>query len=228
MLYKLTIHKPRPYFAELPYYLWSEVNYKSDGNCRRPTDQRWTFLDLTNRDTHERMVTKGFFSKFTVVSDIPELAARTALFLIERSEASVIGDDPRLHIGSWSHTDALARTHRIREEFSRPELKPFDSHLFWGSWKWVGWFATDFTWVGRWIMNAVLTQDTRAVFLCIQWLRDGTFHRNQSAALRSALSILTKQVFRTDKQWIDWYDTEGQQTYPEPDFQKWLEELKCA
>lgn len=41
--------EPRPFFAEYPYFLWGEVNYDSDGDCRRPTDREWTQLDLTRR-----------------------------------------------------------------------------------------------------------------------------------------------------------------------------------
>ena len=28
-----------PFFAEAPYFLWGEVNYESEGNCRRPTNR---------------------------------------------------------------------------------------------------------------------------------------------------------------------------------------------
>ncbi len=226
MNFKLTIRKPRPYFAELPYYLWGEINYRSDGDCRHPTDQQWTFLDVTNRVTHERVSIEGSSSSFTVKSDVDELAARSALFLIERSEAIPERDDHQKSAGTWSHSEALKRTRRIQTEFPRPEWKPFDSHLFWGSWKWVRWYGTDFTWVGRWIMNSILTHDTRAVLLCVEWLRNGTVHQDQSTALRHALATLTGKSFRTDVQWIEWYDAVGKQTYPEPDMQTWLEDLK--
>ncbi len=228
MIIKLTINKPRPYFAEVPYYLWGEVNYESDGNCRRPTDQQWTLLDLVNRISHERVTIKGVSSDFTVESDNSELMARTALLLVERSGATISNEDPKRHMGGWSHAEALTRTRTIRAEFPRKELQPFDSHLFWGSWKWVGWFGTEFTWVGRWIMNSMLTHDTRAVKFCIEWLRQGTVHKDQSAALCYALATLTDLSFRFDADWVKWYDAQGQQKYPEPDLQRWLEELKHA
>ncbi len=223
---RLTIHNTRPYFAELPYYLWGEINYDSDGDCHQPTDQQWTFLDVTNRITHERVHIEGASSSFVVRSNADELAARSALFLIDRSEAIPERDDLQHISGAWSRSEALKRTHRIQAEFPRSELKPFDSHLFWGSWKWVGWYATDFTWVGRWIMNSVLTRDARAVFLCVEWLRNGTVHQDQSTALRHALATLTGKSFYTDAQWLEWYNTIGKQTYPEPDTQVWLEDLK--
>lgn len=222
----LTIRNPRPYFAELPYYLWGEVNYDSEGDCRRPTDRQWKWFELRNRTTHERVGISSHGDKFTIESESPELAARTALFLVERSAAK--GNQSTASAGDWSHTGALARTLRIRAEFPRRELKPFDSHLFWGSWKWVGWYATDLTWVGRWIMNSMLTRDTRAVFLCVQWLRMGPAHKDQSAELRYALSSLTGLKFGADQQWIAWYDDKGGQKYPEPDIQAWKEDLKRA
>jgi hypothetical protein len=162
------------------------------------------------------------------MSEDAALAAQAAMFFAERTVATVVEAIPQTLLDGWSYWDAYARTARIRAEFPRPELIPFDSHLFWGSWKWVGWFATEFTWVGRWIMNAVLTRDTRAVNLCIDWLKAGTVHPNQSAALHHALALLTAQHFSSDKEWVSWYEHTGHRVYPEPDFRAWLNELKRA
>jgi hypothetical protein len=224
--YSLIVNAPRPYFAEFPYALWGEVNYNSEGDCRRPTDQEWTELELTHRVTGAELTIMGSRQEFRVASEDPALAAQAATFLAERAGATVIDAIPQRLLHGWSYRDAYARTARIRAEFPRPELTPFDSHLFWGSWKWVGWFATEFTWVGRWIMNAVLTHDARAVFLCIYWLKSGTFHPDQSAALRHALALFTPQHFPSDKEWVAWYEREGHRLYPEPDLQVWLNELK--
>jgi hypothetical protein len=226
MILELNIRKPRPFFAEVPYYLWGEVNYNSEGDCRRPTDQEWTWFELRNRENREQVTITGKSSQFLVESDEPELAARAVRFLIDRSDAKVEGEDPARLSGSWSHPSALARTQRVRAEFPRPELKPFDSMLFWGSWKWVGWYATDLTWVGRWIMHSLLTRDTRAVNLCVEWLRQGTVHKDQSTALQYALQCLTNESFRTDADWIRWYDAQGHQEFPVPDFDAWLADLK--
>jgi hypothetical protein len=53
--YRLRLTEPRPFFAELPYYLWGEVSYDSEGDCKSPTDQSWTWLDLMNRETREHL-----------------------------------------------------------------------------------------------------------------------------------------------------------------------------
>lgn len=229
--YKILIVSPRPYFAEIPYALWGEVNYDSEGDCKRPTDQNWTEFELTNRESRQRVYITSNRNEFEIESDELQLAARTAVYLLEGCDGKLIGDDPRENIGDWSYAEAQERTTRVRSEFPRQELKPFDSSLFWGSWKWVGWYASEFTWVGRWIMNSLLVKDTRAVFLCIQWLKQPPAHPYQSAALRHAIKLLTGKKYRTDKEWIKWYEgglfqTAGKQSYPEPDFDKWLVELK--
>ena len=162
-----------------------------------------------------------------------ELAARAASFLLERSGGTPVGPDPRPDVGDWTIESAMAATARIRAEFPRTELAPFDSQFFWGSWKWVGWFATEFTWVGRWIMAALLTKDTRAVAFCIYWLRHGTFHPDQSTALRYALKTLTGKDYRTDAEWIKWYDggflrKGGKELYPEPDVDTWQKDMQRA
>ncbi len=229
--YRILISSPRPYFAEVPYALWGEVSYDSEGDCKRPTDQTWTALEVTNRASRQRVVVTSANNEFQIESDEPEIATRTATYLLERCTGNIIDDDPRGNVGDWSYNVAQERTARVRTEFPRPELKAFDSQLFWGSWKWVGWFATAFTWVGRWIMNSLLVKDTRAVYLCIDWLKQPPVHPDQSAALRYALKALTGKEFLTDEQWIRWYEgglfrSAGKKTYPVPDFNEWLADLK--
>jgi hypothetical protein len=229
--YKILIESHRPYFAEIPYALWGEVNYDSEGDCKHPTDQGWTVFELKNRETRQRVFITGIKNEYEIESDEPQLAARTTVYLKERCNGMIIGDDPLANVGDWSYAIGQKRTSRVRAEFPRPELKPFDSNLFWGSWKWVGWYATDFTWVGRWIMNSLLIHDTRAVFLCIQWLEGPPVHPDQSAALIYALISLTGKDYKTAKDWINWYkggfvQAAGKQMYPEPDFDQWLGDLK--
>jgi hypothetical protein len=231
--YKILVESSRPYFAEIPYALWGEVNYDSEGDCKRPTDQNWTQFELTNQESRQRVFITGIKNEFEIESDESQLAARTAIFLLQRCSGKIIGDDPRANVGNWSYAEAQERTVRIRSEFPHPELKPFDSNRLCGSWKWVGRYASEFTWVGRWIMNSLLVKDTRAVFLCIQWLKQPPVHLDQSVALRYALNFLTGKEYKTDKEWIKWYEgnlfqTAGKKIYPEPDFDEWLVELKSA
>lgn len=219
----------RPYFAELPYYLWDDPNYNSEGDCRRPTDQRWKNLSVSNRDTGEWVDITGQYIDYTIKSDDEQLVYRTALFLQERCDA--VFYPVELPLTAWDHEAAMKRTLAIRADFENPKLKPFDDHVFWGSWKWTGKSGSDFTWVGRWIMYSLVNNDTRGVALCADWLRGGTYNETQSKALRYALEQLTGKTFATDKAWSVWYYGpdeegvgEGQFLYPMPDIKAWYAE----
>ena len=217
--YQLEITRPRPYFAELPYYIWGQVNYDSEGDCKGPTDRQWHWIELTHREIDEHLTVSSENDIWTVDGPDPT-AARLAHFLMVRCDARALGPAPADAVGDWDHHHALERAARVEREFERPELEPFaNGHLFWGSWKWIGWFATEFTWGGRYIMDSVLRNDTRAVHLCADWLQQGTYSEAQSEALRYALNRLTGLPLNTDKEWVDWYfNGPGKDDFPEPDF----------
>jgi hypothetical protein len=224
--YRVRLTQPRPFFAEVPYYLWGQVNYDSEGDCKSPTDRQWHWLQLTNRQSGEGLNITGEADIWNVTGEDP-LAARAALFLVHRCAGESLDAAPAGCLESWDHARAAIRAARVQEEFERPELRPFDAgHLFWGSWKWIGWFATELTWVGRWIMHSVVTSDRRAVHLCIEWLRHGTVAEQQSQALRYALGRLTGRSFATDEEWVAWHDSTGIREYPEPDFNQWHADLQ--
>ena len=230
MHYKLILKKIRPYFAEIPYYLWGTVNYDSVGDCRYPTDTDWTWLKVTNRDTGATVEISGHGDVWKISGE-DTIAARTAMFFSERVSADTVEPDPSNWIGVWKHSEGMDRAKRVELEFASPKLKIFDSHLFWGSWKWIGWFATEFTWVGRWIMLSVLKGDSRGIPFCIDWLRDGTFNADQSSALRQALYELTGESLNTDDEWVKWYEgglfgKGAKLKYPRPHLDEWLSELK--
>lgn len=222
----LRITEPRPYFAEIPYYIWGQVNYDSDGDCDRPDDRTWTHLYLRHRKTNERIVLRSEGDAWTVEGPDPA-AARAAHFLVHRCSATR-AEGPVPDLGAdWDPARALARAARVAAVFERPELALFRrDHLFWGSFKWVGWYATDLTWVGRWILESLLTRDPRGVHLCAFWLKEGTSHEGQSAALRSALEHLTGLSFPSDDAWVKWYfEGPGNKEYPEPDFDEWRADM---
>jgi hypothetical protein len=226
--YKLRIEAPRPFFAELPAYLWGRVNYDSDGDCETPLDRSWTGMTVENRNTEETIDLSSDGATWTVSGPDPA-AARMACFLVARCAGHALDGAPEKNVGDWDHAAALARADRVRREFENPLLAPFGvDHGFWGSWKWIGWFGTDFTWGGRWIMDAVVRGDARAVSLCIDWLRGGTVMKSQSAALRHALRHLTGLAHDTDAAWIRWYDDEGgRDAFPQPDMDAWYRDLKA-
>jgi hypothetical protein len=132
----LQLRQPRPYFAELPYYLWGQVNYDSEGDCKKPPDRQWTWMYLQHRGTRGVVDVKQENGEWLIEGD-DETSARLAMFLIERCGGRL---DPSLSAaaGQWDHPAALARTLPVRSEFEQSALAPFDTKLFWGSWKWVG------------------------------------------------------------------------------------------
>ena len=226
-MYKIRISGKLPYFAELPYYLWGQVNYDSEGDCQRPADRNWTWLYLRNRN-HSEYIEVNYENGLVTVNSINPDAARSALFLIKRSDGEIVQGQVDSYIGDWDHEAGMNRAAQVEIEFQNPDIKPFDvGHWFWGSWKWIGWFGTEFTWVGRWIIHSVSRRDTRAVNLVVEWLKAGTVSEEQSKALRYALKVLTGQDFQNDRKWINWYyDGQGIKDFPEPDFDKWYKELR--
>lgn len=223
---KIQIEGEKPFFAEFPYYLWGEVSYDSEGDCVVPTDRNWNCLFVRNRENRESFEVVGKDNIFDIKCESAELKMKVAKFLVDRCNGQLL--DGTINLDRWDHESAIRRTIRIQEDFNNFILKPFDSHLFWGSWKWTGCFATEFTWTGRMIMNSLLAVDKRAVILCIDWLRAGTYNQEQSEVLRYALSLFTDIYFGTDDEWIEWYDQTGHEKFPEPDFHQWVAELKEA
>ncbi len=98
--YTLHLTAIRPYFWEIPYALWGEVDYDSDGDCRDPNDREWTELTVINRGTSERVDIVSIGAEFIVESDDRQLAARAATYLIERAGATPIDEDPRSAVGA--------------------------------------------------------------------------------------------------------------------------------
>lgn len=226
---RIQLSRPLPYFAEIPYYLWGQVNYDSEGDCKKPTDRQWTWLDLQHRGTRETIEVK-LTDNVCLVEGDGETAARLALFLGERCGANVAAAP--MEIGSsWDHAAGLLRASRVASEFDQSILAAFDSNFFWGSWKWIGWYATEFTWVGRWIMHSVVRNDLRGIPLCIDWLKSPPRFSEQEVALCHAVQHLSGESARSGKEWVRWFEgswlSKGAKTrYPQPNIDAWLAELK--
>jgi hypothetical protein len=183
---------------------------------------------LQHRGTREVVDVRQENDEWLVAGE-DETSARLARFLIERSGGT---PDPSLtaSAGYWDHAAAVARTLPVRSEFEQVVLAPFDTQLFWGSWKWIGWYATEFTWVGRWIMHSVVRNDPRAIELCIDWIKITRFPE-QAAALSYAVQRLSGEPARSPREWVRWYEggwfSKGAgQRFPKPDINAWLKELQ--
>src|SRR5579859_899103 len=233
-------HGDRPYFAEVPYFLWGPADYASSGDARHPTDREWRELSLVNRATGapvEIGPAPGAGRRVILALRAldPTLAVRAAYFLTWRTDGQTTsgGDAPletytdmAARLEGWDHPAAIARSVRVRRSFGRAELLPFDDMTFWPSWKWIGVPPVARTRVGRWIMDSVLRKDPRAVYLCIEWLRRGTSSPVQTDALRYALHHLTGREFPLAAEWIAWYAREGLAAYPKPDFAAWWADVE--
>src|SRR5262249_26625195 len=136
--------EPLPFFAEYPYYLWGEVNYDSDGDCQRPTDRAWSSLSLKNRETRERLQIDREGAELGFDGDSAVLAA--TLTAVRTGAAATLPPD---------HAERLARADLVRAQFLDPDLIVFDTHGWWGGWKWIGAFSTDFTSGLRVVMQCV-------------------------------------------------------------------------
>jgi hypothetical protein len=191
-----------PFFAEAPYFLWGEVNYDSEGNCRRPTDRSWTELELTNRRTGEQVsVWRDPLEPTGVGFEIEgdDHSARLLAYLIaERTGGRILhpesGAELEPDLFAQSLGDLAGRrsaADHIRAMFLDPALAPFDSHAWWGGWKWVGEFSTDFAAGSR--MTMLCVQQGRADPDVVAWLRDlwRTAPRSLRPAVRYALQVLT-------------------------------------
>ena len=212
---ELQITAPRPYFAEIPYYLWGRMDYDSAGNCRHPRDREWTWLYLTHRDTDERIHITSEGPRWSVSG--PALSvARACRFLTHRSSAITDGQQSPLDCGAdWNHDAGIERAAAVASQFDLPVLEPFGrDHAFWGSWKWIGWYATEFTWVGRLIMDSLVRDDPRAVALCIGWLEAPPAVASQAEALMHALRHHTGLEFDSPGKWIRWYHSGGIRQFP--------------
>jgi len=235
-MFKITTTQPKPYFAEIPYAVWGDVNYESIGDCEFPTDSKWTLLRIYNRETDQIILIEDVNNELIIQATDSQIAVQTALFLIERCDAKFLeGSLNQTEVGSWTYLKAKKNTERVRALFSNKDLKLFDSKLFWESWKWAGASTTDLTWSGRMIMNSINDHDPRGVSLCIDWLEDSPYYKAQKKALIYALKFLTGLTFETAQEWTDWYHGSlgaepGIKLYPIPDFEDWkrdIEEKMC-
>ena len=121
--HRLRFDSPRPFFAEVPYYLWGQINYDSEGNCKSPTDRTWTWLELTNRQTRERLEITGQADTWEVSGEAPA-AARAALFLASRCGGQWTSPLPSEPLEGWDHERAIARAALVQAEFEQPCFVP--------------------------------------------------------------------------------------------------------
>lgn len=195
-----------PYFASLPYYLWGEINYDSDGDCNNPTDRAWSYLSVRNRINKSK-----HFS--VAVSD-------------DKKTMTIDGDDESTNLvkeffSDTPNKDGMKRVDVVNYCFNHPNVQKFDQgHAFWGSWKWVGTMASEFTHVGRLLMMDAMRHSDTGAFVALQWYEEARQRRNQPV-----IKALHSHLVET----CHMLDVEGglvlEKVPDEPDADKWEAEL---
>lgn len=169
---KLWVARPPalPYFAELPYYLWGSVNYNSEGDCRSPRDRDWHWLRIQQRPSSASSTDQAF-----------SITVHTASLEIEGSCAEQVA-------GFFTQPEpaGLRRAQLVQKLFARSELDGWDSMLFWGSWKWIGVFASDLCEVGRWLMLDALRHSADGAWLALAWAKQSPFPEQQRRLVQHA------------------------------------------
>ena len=106
-MFKITIEQPKPYFAEIPYAVWGDVNYESIGDCEFPTDSKWTFLRIYNRETDQIILIEDVNNELIIQSTDNQIAVQTTHFLIERCDAKLLeGSLNQTEVGLWTYLKA--------------------------------------------------------------------------------------------------------------------------
>ena len=192
--------KGLPYFAVLPYYLWGEVNYNSDGDCLNPLDRMWTYLDVYDRSNK---------SNYFVINVIKN-----------RTKLIVKGDGDSVKkiyefFSNSPNEKAMKRVLAVNYCFEHPAVKKFNNHTFWGSWKWIGTMSSDFTITGRWIMLDAMRNSTQGVWVASSWLSHAKINNIQEQVI--ALSMHIKEVCSLSGL--------SDRKYYEPDSDEWENDL---
>jgi hypothetical protein len=166
---------PLPFFAEYPYFLWGEVNYDSEGDCKKPTDRGWTSLYLAHRNENHQLEIFKISTKPLIFEirgtnfEAVQLAAYLTAFRTDGVviEPSSVSEIPLSKMGKEINRldERIADAEQVHRMFLNPVLAPFDSHSWWGGWKWCGGRATDLTMGLRLTMKAVAEQDADQEFI---------------------------------------------------------------
>ncbi len=219
-----------PYFAEIPYYVWGDINYDSDGDCKFPTDRTWDWLELRHRKTDEWLEISRENAFWTILGS-GSGAERVVRYLAERCDGEVSGGHAS-NDTAWNHSSGVQRAAHVIRVFADSRLAPLDRMVFFGGWKWISHFATEFTWVYRYMIHSVLHNDKRIVPVCVDVLQQVDMTENIRSGIQYVLAQLTGLSFHKDRDWKRWYQRgtngreKGKRLYPKPDIQEWYDDLK--
>ena len=191
-----------PYFAVLPYYVWGEVNYDSDGDCKFPLDKEWTYLSISNRSTKE-------YFNINVIQDNDD------------KQLKIEGDPKTLdkvceYFSDKPDSTAMCRVNVVNYCFNHPATQIFNDMSMFGSWKWVGTLSSEFTSVGRWLMLDAMRKSNQGTYVALQWYLT-TQIKAQSDILAKHLRNVCGKMFDPDIRTDLKHYAIFIQLFPEPD-----------
>jgi hypothetical protein len=212
-----------PFFAEYAAFCWGKVDYETQGDCERPTDRRWNWLEVSARATRDRLLvfrppeagkaTAQFPHPLLVEATASRLVWLAAYLTLRRSRAVAFlkrrghmagyaaiadqllaGEDLE---GRWNRCDEL------RGQFESEALRPYDTPAWWGGWKWEGDFSSPSSAPRRRLLRAVLSGDRSASCGLIDDMERGIPPELHDGYL-CALKTLTGEEFAGQAEWLIW------------------------
>lgn len=207
-----------PYFAEYASFCWGPIRYGTQGDCQRPTDRRWTWLELESAASHDRILVfrpddaaprAGFPHRVRVEATSAKLVW-LAVYLTMRRTPSVVQLRRRGHLVGFAGVaeqylqdedvdSAWERTLGLRGMFESEALRAYDGLEWWEGWKGDGNGGAL-----RALLVALAGNDRTALPRLFEALDGGVADEHRAGYFR-ALEALTGQTFATDRAWVDWW-----------------------
>ncbi|MBI2930836.1 MAG: hypothetical protein HYY16_04230 [Planctomycetes bacterium] len=212
-----------PFFAEFALFCWGPVDYESQGDCARPTDRRWSWLELRGRAGQDRVLVfkqehpeapekfphplrvQATSSRLVWLAAYFAMRSTPALaFLRRRGHMTGFGALGEQLLGDVNLEDRWERGRPLRGQFESEVLRPFDSMAWWGGWKWYGDFASAGSLPLRRIMRAVLADDRSVLPQVLAAVEEGIAPERREGYLHAARQ-LTGASFSTEEECLEWW-----------------------
>jgi hypothetical protein len=138
-----------PYFAEYAAYCWPHGAYTSRGDCARPADRRWNWLEVTRPGGESVLLFRGEGAReVRVEATSSRLVWLAALLTMRRADGVAFLRRRGHHIGAAAVAEQFlagddidarwARAESVRSAFESEAARPFDTMESWSRWKHAG------------------------------------------------------------------------------------------
>ncbi len=215
-----------PFFAEYAAFCWGRVDYESGGDCARPCDRAWGWLDLRVRGGEDRVLVfrpetcepappANFPHPVRVEATDARLAWLAAYLTMRRTPALAFLRRRGHMVGYGALADQMLagedadarweRARAVRAQFESDALRPFDAMAWWGAWKWEGDYASAGAWPRRQLLHAVNANDRTALPHLFETFGRGV-PEPERAGWMHGLGTLTGKSFATADEWLQWWE----------------------